>query len=109
MKEKQSGKTQSEIKLNHQRVEIDKAIADAEIALKQAQTKTERANAEQVWQMAINAKIKNMYQAMYGREMPKSTLDNIASRVYKAAMQMGGSTTGLEPIINELIEQYNKK
>lgn len=109
LKEKQSGKTESEIKLNQQRVKIDKAIADAEIALKTAQTKKEKATAEQTWQIAINAKIKNMYEGMYGREMPKSILDWVSSRVYQMVIQTGGSTTGLEPIINELIEQYGDK
>lgn len=109
LKQKQSGKTQSEIKLNHQRAEIDKALASAEIAMKAATTQKEKAIAKQTYQLALNQKIKNMYEAMYGRQMPNGALDWVFSRVYGKAMQMGGSTTGLEPIINELIEQYEKK
>lgn len=109
LKTKQTGKTETESKAIKQQIDIDKNLADAEMKLKEAQTSKEKETANQIMQAALQQKIQNIYEATRGRKMPDSWLDNITSRIYSSVMKLGGSTTGLEPLIEAEIKKYERR
>lgn len=107
-KGKQAGKTKAETEYTHKKTELDTMIAEAQKELMTAQTKDTKEAAKQKMQAAINQQIQNVFEAKYGRKMPNNMLDHIGSRVMGMTMESGGSMTGLEYIIEDEIEKYEK-
>ena len=106
--EKQSGKTEAERKYTENKTELETALNEAEIEYKQAQTKDAKEAAKQKIAATINQTIQNVYEAKYGRKMPANMLDHVGTRVMGMAMESGGSMTGLEYLIENEIDEYEK-
>ncbi len=82
LKEKQSGKTETEIELNEIQKEFQEELNQAEINLKQAQTKKEIAEARNATAETIKNEMINTYNKIFGTNADQSILERIATFAY---------------------------
>lgn len=108
LKEKQSGKTKAETNLIKQQKEIDKAVADAEIALKNAQTKEQKANIAMTLTNVAKEQLYIAYINKYGHSPDAGWLDRAAGKLDKTIRKSVNEdtvidSTKLTTMINEFI------
>lgn len=79
LKEKQSGKTETEIELNKIQKQFQAELNQAEIALKNAQTKQQIAQIRKETAEAIKNEMVNTYNKIFGTNADQSILERIAT------------------------------
>lgn len=109
LKEKQSGKTESERRLLDTQRELQTVLNDAEVKLKNAQTKTEKANAAKEMEVAVQEAVNTYFLTTYGHKADAGFMERTAAAVQTAIDRGFTGKTITEHVINMLREQKSRK
>lgn len=103
LKEKQSGKTEAETNLTKTTEKINRTMADAEIQLKNAQTKQQITQIRKETAEAIKQEYYNAYIAKYGHAPDADVMTKVGSKIEKAITDFS-NWSGSQ--INTLIQKW---
>lgn len=109
LKYKQTGKSEKEIETMEINNRINKAVSEAEIALKNAQTATQKAQAKKTLVDTITQEYYNWHVQMYGSAPDTTAINKVTSKLEKLLTNVNNfSGTKIASIINKLVMLKDK-
>lgn len=109
LKYKQTGKSEKEIETMEINNRINKAVSEAEIALKNAQTGTQKAQAKKTLVDTITQEYYNWHVQMYGSAPDTTAINKVTSKLEKMLTNVNNfSGTKIASIINKLVMLKDK-